>query len=177
MSTDQAKPKRVLTEAQRLAFMKGREKRMQNILRKREEKKEAELLADVQDVDPEPEPEPEIEPEPEPEPEPESEPEPEPEPKPDLPIPKLVIKRKKPDPPSANPEIYMTIQDRDSILEKLKTVEDMYSQLIAKSLESETESDPEPASKKPKRPYVRRAQSVPSPPKPPVTVASRFNWA
>lgn len=36
------KPKRVLTEAQRLAFLKGREKRMANIERKRQEKKEAE---------------------------------------------------------------------------------------------------------------------------------------
>jgi len=36
-----AKPKRVLTEAQRLAFMKGREKRMANLERKRQEKAEA----------------------------------------------------------------------------------------------------------------------------------------
>lgn len=35
------KPKRVLTEAQRLAFMKGREKRLANIERKRQEKLEA----------------------------------------------------------------------------------------------------------------------------------------
>jgi hypothetical protein len=32
------KPKKVLTEAQRLAFIKGREKRMANIAKKREEK-------------------------------------------------------------------------------------------------------------------------------------------
>lgn len=35
------KKKRVLTEAQRLAFMKGREKRMMNLERKRQEKLEA----------------------------------------------------------------------------------------------------------------------------------------
>lgn len=35
------KPKKVLTEAQRLAFLKGREKRMANIERKRQEKLEA----------------------------------------------------------------------------------------------------------------------------------------
>jgi hypothetical protein len=35
------KPKKVLTEAQRLAFLKGREKRMANIERKRQEKIEA----------------------------------------------------------------------------------------------------------------------------------------
>lgn len=35
------KPKRVLTEAQRLAFLKGREKRMANIERRRLEKEEA----------------------------------------------------------------------------------------------------------------------------------------
>lgn len=36
--------KRQLTEAQRLAFLKGREKRMLNIQKKREEKEEAERL-------------------------------------------------------------------------------------------------------------------------------------
>lgn len=34
----EAKPKRQLTEAQRLAFMKGREKRLANLAKKREEK-------------------------------------------------------------------------------------------------------------------------------------------
>lgn len=38
------KPKRVLTEAQRLAFMKGREKRLANIERKRQEKLEAQQV-------------------------------------------------------------------------------------------------------------------------------------
>jgi hypothetical protein len=42
------KPKRVLTEAQRLAFMAGREKRMANILKKKAEKEEAkEIEMDV----------------------------------------------------------------------------------------------------------------------------------
>lgn len=36
------KPKRQLTEAQRLAFMKGREKRLANLAKKREEKLESE---------------------------------------------------------------------------------------------------------------------------------------
>lgn len=38
--TEEQKPKRVLTEAQRLAFLKGREKRMANIEKKRLEKLE-----------------------------------------------------------------------------------------------------------------------------------------
>jgi hypothetical protein len=38
------KPKRVLTEAQRLAFLKGREKRMANIEKKRLEKLEADQM-------------------------------------------------------------------------------------------------------------------------------------
>lgn len=40
-SQTQVKPKKVLTEAQRLAFLKGREKRVANIERKRQEKIEA----------------------------------------------------------------------------------------------------------------------------------------
>jgi hypothetical protein len=42
MADSSLKPKRVLTEAQRLAFLKGREKRMANIEKKRLEKLEAE---------------------------------------------------------------------------------------------------------------------------------------
>lgn len=49
------KPKRVLTEAQRLAFLKGREKRMANIERKRQEKLEAEQ-ATIEDETPAPTP-------------------------------------------------------------------------------------------------------------------------
>lgn len=41
MAAAAAKPKKVLTEAQRLAFLKGREKRMANIEKKRLEKEEA----------------------------------------------------------------------------------------------------------------------------------------
>jgi len=37
---EEAKPKRVLTEAQRLAFLKGREKRMANIEKKKLEQQE-----------------------------------------------------------------------------------------------------------------------------------------
>lgn len=40
------KPKRVLTEAQRLAFLKGREKRMANLERKRLEKAEAQAMTE-----------------------------------------------------------------------------------------------------------------------------------
>jgi hypothetical protein len=39
------KPKRVLTEAQRLAFIKGREKRMQNIMMKKAAKEEESKLS------------------------------------------------------------------------------------------------------------------------------------
>lgn len=49
------KPKKVLTEAQRLAFLKGREKRMANIEKKRLEKEEAKQVEE-----PAPEPPPEI---------------------------------------------------------------------------------------------------------------------
>jgi len=45
-ATEITKPKRVLTEAQRLAFLKGREKRMANIERRRQEKAEAQEMAD-----------------------------------------------------------------------------------------------------------------------------------
>lgn len=52
------KPKRVLTEAQRLAFLKGREKRMANIERRRLEKEEA---AHMENVPSTPVPEPSLE--------------------------------------------------------------------------------------------------------------------
>lgn len=45
--TSVAKPKRTLTEAQRLAFMKGREKRLSNIARRKEEQKEAQEMEEV----------------------------------------------------------------------------------------------------------------------------------
>lgn len=53
---DPPKPKRVLTEAQRLAFMKGREKRLANLERKRQEKLEAEGVEEppLKDVSPPP---------------------------------------------------------------------------------------------------------------------------
>ncbi len=38
LDVENSKPKRVLTEVQRLAFLKGREKRMANIEKKRQEK-------------------------------------------------------------------------------------------------------------------------------------------
>jgi len=53
------KPKKVLTEAQRLAFLKGREKRMANIEKKRlekEEVKEMEMPPPLPVTAPEPEP-------------------------------------------------------------------------------------------------------------------------
>jgi len=42
---EESKPKRVLTEAQRLAFLKGREKRMANIEKKRLEKLESSSIS------------------------------------------------------------------------------------------------------------------------------------
>jgi hypothetical protein len=81
------KPKRVLTEAQRLAFLKGREKRMANIEKKRLEKLEADQM-ELPAAPPKPAPKPraskkhivavQAEPEPEPNPEPEKKSEPEP---------------------------------------------------------------------------------------------------
>jgi len=47
----EVKPKRQLTEAQRLAFLKGREKRLANIARKREEKLEMERAIETKPVD------------------------------------------------------------------------------------------------------------------------------
>lgn len=83
---DIANSKKQLTEAQRLAFLKGREKRMANIEKKRLEKEEAEAVVDappkpklkrqVNKIDPDPEPEPEPEPKVKSEPKPEPEPEP-----------------------------------------------------------------------------------------------------
>lgn len=52
-----ARPKKVLTEAQRLAFLKGREKRMANIEKKRLEKEEAKQ---VEEAPPAVEPPPEM---------------------------------------------------------------------------------------------------------------------
>lgn len=51
-----AKPKKVLTEAQRLAFLKGREKRMANIEKKRLEKEEAKQVEEAPAPAPEPPP-------------------------------------------------------------------------------------------------------------------------
>lgn len=58
----EAKPKRVLTEAQRLAFLKGREKRLANLERKRQEKLEMDLPDEPSEEIPE-DPVPEIKPE------------------------------------------------------------------------------------------------------------------
>jgi hypothetical protein len=55
------KPKKVLTEAQRLAFLKGREKRMANIEKKRLEKEEAKQVEETPaPVETKPEPPPEM---------------------------------------------------------------------------------------------------------------------
>jgi len=68
-----ARPKKVLTEAQRLAFLKGREKRMANVEKRRLEKLElAQVEAEVEpvampEVKPAPAPVPEVKPEPQPE--------------------------------------------------------------------------------------------------------------
>lgn len=75
---EQQKPKRVLTEAQRLAFLKGREKRMANLERKRQEKIEAEEKTAPMAPPPLAEPKTKIEPPSQPEPQPETEPEVEP---------------------------------------------------------------------------------------------------
>lgn len=80
------KPKRVLTEAQRLAFLKGREKRMANIEKNRLAKLE---FQEATKEDPEP---PVVAPAPAPAPVPVPEPEPEPKPEPVVippPMPKL----------------------------------------------------------------------------------------
>ena len=63
-----AAPKRVLTEAQRLAFLKGREKRLNNLEMKRQAKLEEMDTIKTQETEPDVDPEPEPEPEPEPAP-------------------------------------------------------------------------------------------------------------
>lgn len=64
----QTAPKRILTEAQRLAFLKGREKRLNNLEMKRQAKLEEMDAVKTQETEPDvdPEPEPKTEPEPEP---------------------------------------------------------------------------------------------------------------
>lgn len=52
----EAKPKRVLTEAQRLAFLKGREKRMANIEKKKLEAEEAKQVQVQENAEPAPVP-------------------------------------------------------------------------------------------------------------------------
>lgn len=79
---EEVKPKRVLTEAQRLAFLKGREKRMANIEKKKLEQQE--MFVEPKS-EPEQKPEPEKKarkpraPKPKPEQKPETPPSPEPE--------------------------------------------------------------------------------------------------
>jgi hypothetical protein len=100
------KPKRVLTEAQRLAFLKGREKRMANIEKKRLEKLEADQM-ELPAAPPKPAPkpraskkhivavqaDPDISNEPNPEPEKKPEPEPVTETKEEIPPEKPVLTR------------------------------------------------------------------------------------
>jgi len=56
ISAKTGKPKRVLTEAQRLAFMKGREKRMANLEKRRQEKLEAQQFDSAKETVPPPPP-------------------------------------------------------------------------------------------------------------------------
>lgn len=187
-TTTTTKPKRQLTEAQRLAFMKGREKRMANLLKKKEEKLEAEMLSKEEDVptDPETESEPEMETEKSKTPEP-----PTPPPvakkvrktktKPEI-IPVAEEKTSEVDPSNLAP--VMTVEDRDLIISHIKNVENKYEDIIsrmdkkatAKSKPKENVESVQELEQKPKRP---RARSVP-PPEP--TTRSQFggnlfSWA
>jgi hypothetical protein len=126
------KPKKVLTEAQRLAFIKGREKRMQNIMLKKAEKEESREIEESK-----------TETETEPETTTESEPEPT---KPLTPIPPLKLKREKrvrtPLPAAAatldQPEIDFDAL-ADKIAEKIKIQEPKPKRRYAKKEKVESE--------------------------------------
>lgn len=178
------KPKRVLTEAQRLAFLKGREKRMANIMKKREEKLEAEQMEFVD------EPVPEVEAKPDPKPVEEIQ---EPPKKKRRVATKITVAAptsvpvspptKIPDEPdmSSLPPI-MTVEDRDMLLEKFKTLEEMTSKLLSyqdgKSSNKENVS-PRANSVPPSPPILKRRKvSAPPPPKRPTSsLQNVFNWA
>lgn len=157
MEQPTTKAKKVLTEAQRLAFLKGREKRLANIETKRMEKVEAMENATQEDAPPKVKPKTKAKPEPvppvetkqeEPEPEPESEPEPKVEEKPIV------------EPPNI-----------DAIVQQ-----------VMSRIKKQEEVSP-PVKTTNKRPYVRRptpttiSQTPPDSPPPPTKVPTRdFNW-
>ena len=178
------KPKRVLTEAQRLAFLKGREKRMANIMKKREEKLEAEQMEFVEEPVPARiDPEPEAKSDPDPVEEIQDPPKKKrrvatkiatPTPVPISPPTKI------PDEPdmSSLPPI-MTVEDRDMILNKF---EEVTAKILAmhngKSSNKENVS-PRASSLPPSPPVVKRRKvSAPPPLKRPISsLQNVFNWA
>ena len=138
------KPKRVLTEAQRLAFMAGREKRMANIMKKKAEKEEAKEME--LDVDSKPVS------------------------VPDPPIPKLKIRvRKTPDHPKKNlePDLEREVETQpEELIEKPEPNYDIDPDLIADRViaklqalhEFQTSSPPAP-----KKKYTKKKAKISAP--------------
>ena len=177
MEQSTVKPKRVLTEAQRLAFLKGREKRLANIETRRMEKLEAMENAVQEDDMPPPAPKkkprttkvkvktesPTAKKIQEPEPDPEPEPEPKTEPK-------------------SEPETKETKETKQSETGPTN-IDAIIQEVMSRMKEKESVSTPIPKQAH-KRPYVRRQPPVnipqtppDSPPPPPSRVATKdFNW-
>jgi len=147
--------KRVLTEAQRLAFLKGREKRMANIEKKRLEKLEQEEIK--------PEPEPQIIPNDEKPKQEELKPEPKPEPEYEIkPEPKTVT------PPPSKPKLKRTTVQMPPAIDEDK-IAAMVAEQVLKKME---ESKPKP---KPRKPRVAKPHSPKSEEKPTPQV-NNFSW-
>lgn len=196
MSSDVSneRPKKVLTEAQRLAFLKGREKRMANIERKRQEKLEAQQGG----VEPEPTPKPTKKRVKKEKPEPVSQPErvvePTPPPPPVVEVKEEPVDDKAPPSPKTDNEM-----ESDSDEEEIMQGEDDdYHQVAAKQIAGylfehlqklKPSSPPPPPPQeavaypkdedRPKRKYERKAvkpEPTATPVHPPVPAHRSINW-
>ncbi len=132
------KPKRVLTEAQRLAFMAGREKRMANILKKKAEKEEAKEID--MDVDSKPAA-----------------------PTPDPPIPKLKLRTRKTvdHPKPAEEEETQPSKRETQIPEKVEANFELYPDIIADRVIAKLQAmrdDRPPTPPPPKKKYTKKAR-------------------
>lgn len=147
------KPKRTLTEAQRLAFLKGREKRMANIEKKRLETEEKN--AAVAEIQPDPDPVPVT---PDEKPQPQSPAAPEPEPVVVPPVPKLKRAPRKTTTPAF-------VLDEDKIANRV-------AEEVMKKMQ---ELQPPPKERKPRKPRAKpltpeKGMNAPPPP------AYNFSW-
>lgn len=147
------KPKRVLTEAQRLAFLKGREKRMANIEKKRLEKLEVEeaMKKPIEPLQVAEETKPTTTP-------------------PDAALPKLTS------PPPSPPKLKIHKRTRQLPLEE--RVASRVVEELSKQQQQKTPSEEPPAKKK--RTYIRKVKSEASIPENKPVVSStpiqNFSW-